>query len=210
MTKTPAHTTLEIGAEFKIPKGQKYGGRWAKVFAIRDGIAAVELRNGQQLGASAGLVRSIIETASGVVGEVTTVYRIEHAIDGRGCYNRDDEPEDKGMGSIVGSTIADNRHPTIALDSKLLRSVGSLGVDRFDLMMGNTPQLHPYVFGFSSPEQLRSWMYRDEWLEKLSDQHYILAVCEVRVADVLEGNAQCMFIRPKVYEKKNLREYFNL
>ncbi len=209
-------TTFAVGTEFKIPKGHKFAGRYVTITGIDPLMTTVKFRTGgsdddlMAAGTSAvrRMFREALRIAKPVAGDTVTVFRIEHISDGVGCYGRAEEDSERGMQDIVGTTIADARHPTMGQDSKLRQNVANAGMSEFAIQFFGAAEA--YSFGFSSIDQLRAWMFEDAWLAGLSDQHYILAICEVQKDDVIEGNTQCMFIRPKEYEKKNLREYFGL
>jgi hypothetical protein len=205
-------TTFAVGTEFKIPKGHKYAGRYVTITDINPLFTTVKFRKStsDDMAAPTSAVKKMFKAATQKrkPGPMVTVYRIEHLGDGIGCYGRSDKKSERGMEDIVGTTKADARHPTMGQDSKLRLNLVKRGMTAFDIMILDAAR--DFSFGFSSVEQLRAWMFKDEWLTGLSDQHYVLAVCEVPEEDVIEGNAQCMFIRPATYEKKNIREFFNL
>lgn len=203
-------SSLKLGTEFKIPKGQStYTGRIAKVVGFADGRAILELRNSERLYVITATAERWINEAAGVfTAPLAAVYRIEHKGDGVGCYQRGAENKEQGMMTVAGTTMADrDRHPAMYQDSKLWASLKEKGIGRFEIDFG---AIEAYHFGFNTIEQLRSWMYRDEWLIGLAEQNYILAICHVPVDEVISGNSQCMFIRPREYEKHNIREYFKI
>jgi hypothetical protein len=214
MTKArKAKAPTLIGMELKIPKGRKFAGRIAKIIMAEGDTMAVELRNGLQCRANTEAVFKAIEAYKPTPeDQMVTVYRIEYEPDGEGCYQRFNEEKDRGFGAITGSTIADERHPHPSSDSLLQKNLQEAGFQPATGFLGLFGMIsyEPYRFGFASIEQLRAWMFKDSWLTSLADQNYILAVCKVPAYQVLVGNTQCVFIRPEIYEKKNLREFFNL
>lgn len=118
---------------------------------------------------------------------MTTVYRIEDS-EGRGMYYY------RNTRNPISYEPA--RHPVPGCDSLLMAS----GFPLYGSQHLN--------YGFISIEQLRSWIYRDEWLLGLHELGYVLAVIESD--EVYVGNTQAVFLRPEVYTKHSILEYFNL
>lgn len=129
-----------------------------------------------------------------------TVYRIEHAestggmyVGGRGLYD---------IAGSAGDDIYNNpRHPLPNEDSVLMAS----GIPRNAWGIKDLQRLH---FGFASVEQLRNWLYKDQWLVGLHDAGYVLAIIETEEAYI--GSTQAVFLRPDVYEKVSIKDYFKL
>lgn len=107
------------------------------------------------------------------------VFRIEDA-HGNGMY--------WGGGlwdKAVGGRPNTKRHPCPEDDSRL---------------WGNylkRPEIGVYYFhfGFSSIAQLRAWLYKDEWLERMHEMGGVLKVYDVDAEHVVLGNAQVMFLK---------------
>lgn len=125
-----------------------------------------------------------------------TVYRIETK-NGTGMC---------GSGGIYNAAGSDayspTRHPGPHEDDKLHEATR----DRMNGRMYFDYQ--PYHFGFASIDQLRNWVYKDEWLVSLHNDGHVLAVIESE--DVIAGYTQAVFIRPEEYQKVSILEYFNL
>lgn len=83
--------------------------------------------------------------------------------------------------SSFPSYSTDCRHPLPEEDS-------GLGWDTIEYELGFAkPKLY---FGFGSIEQLKSWLYRDEWREHLSDYGFVVMVWDL--PDVGRTGAPCM------------------
>lgn len=65
-----------------------------------------------------------------------------------------------------------------------------------------------FSFGFSSVEQMRTWLFEDVWLLWLADNGFILAIIETD--DVIAGDTQCIFIKPETYQKVDIKKFFKL
>lgn len=125
----------------------------------------------------------------------TTVYRIETK-DGTGMYG-------SGGCREAGFGYDNSRHPSPeddALLSKLLEEKSGNAAWCFSFS--------PYHFGFATIEQLRNWIYRDEWLLELHNSGHVLAIIESE--EVFAGYTQAIFIRPETYQTLDIKEYFNL
>jgi hypothetical protein len=124
-----------------------------------------------------------------------TVYRIETK-DGQGMYGSGGFRRAAGEAAYDGS-----RHPGPGEDGKM-RKVTEKRRDTYYF------DYSPFHFGFISVEQLRNWIYKDEWLLSLHESGHVLAI--VRSEDVIEGFTQAIFVRPEKYQKVSIKEYFNL
>lgn len=119
---------------------------------------------------------------------MNTFLRIEHKDTGRGMY------VNGGGMSYLPYTIydiqaharADNgrppKHPNPRDDSLLVQNFKSKGLDL-------NAHLYDFIFGFSSMEQLRTWMYDDRWLATLHKNGFVL--CEYE-GEIIHGNAQAI------------------
>lgn len=98
----------------------------------------------------------------------------------------------------------DYRHPMPYEDSLLRENMRSsfLEEDLYDISN--------YIFGFTSLEQLRCWIYSDSWLKDLHYRGFILSIYEVEDEKALVGHTQVIFIRSSDVVKYSIEEYFNL
>lgn len=131
---------------------------------------------------------------------IKTIYRIESA-KGVGLYSYAKAAE------FAHRTLIDcKRHPTPSDDSLLVANVQEYTCKSYFYI---DEHMH---FGFCSVEQLRSWIYKDEWLVKL--HKYGLKIAEYRLysENVCEGNTQAIFDGGEVLHKKqySILEYFGL
>lgn len=137
-----------------------------------------------------------------------TIYRIEHKESGIGIYRH----QGVNFRDLDSSNYYD-RHPAPLDDSKLSLKLWQKGFvlpedeERYERL---DETVKVYSFGFSSKRQLRSWIYDDSVLLHLHNNNFILAVCQCKPSQVIIGNSQAMFIRPEVYEKLSIKEFFNL
>jgi hypothetical protein len=124
----------------------------------------------------------------------TTVYRIEK--DGIGMY---------GSGGCGGEYGYDSfRHPAPDDDAKLRKATDERKAQDGKMYFDYAPS----HFGFISIEQLRAWVYADDWLRSLHESGHVLAI--IRSDDVLVGHTQVIFKRPEKYLKVSIKDYFNL
>jgi hypothetical protein len=135
-----------------------------------------------------------------------TFYRIEHKETGAGMYHQGNNgtPNFYDILRETESNLFDDHHPSPYNDSKLLDSFEAKGVAADEVVYVGSK----YSYGFCSVEQLRSWVYNDEWLRKLDESEYVLAVVESD--DYFEGNTQGIFVKPEEYKKVSIKEFFNL
>lgn len=119
------------------------------------------------------------------------VYRIEDA-DGGGIY--------RGYsGRSWDYAHDDMKHPLPYEDSLLAPLYNKL----------DSSARSNYIYGFSSIQQLRSWIYADGWLLDMHDAGFKLSIYNV-TDEVLMGHTQVMFLRSEAVERHDLMEYFNL
>lgn len=66
-----------------------------------------------------------------------------------------------------------------------------------------------FIFGFSSIEQLRRWIYNDAWLKSLDEKGYVLSIYE---GDVRHGHTQAVINRDSavLIDKHKISDYFQL
>lgn len=134
------------------------------------------------------------------MSQATTVYRIEHAETKAGMYRLAGVDLYQIMTSY-GWDGDQDRHPSPESDSVLMQS----GIPGNTWGLGEISHLR---FGFASVDQLRSWLYKDEWLLGLHNHGYVLAIIETEEAYI--GSTQAVFLRPEVYETVSIKEYFKL
>jgi hypothetical protein len=124
------------------------------------------------------------------------VYRVERKDNRRGIYS--------GMGGLyeISSYSTDSRHPEPERDSLLIASITAAGHRAYT-------KIETLHYGFVSIDQLRSWLYDDEWLKELSENGFILA--EYKSEEVYVGNTQLIFLRgERRHHVHNIMKYFQL
>lgn len=119
--------------------------------------------------------------------------------------------DDKGVGMYHSSKVEGDeycvpvdydRHPTPFDDSLLCNKWREMSViDR-----------KSHIFGFSSVEQLRNWIYNDLWLKNLHEEGFVISVFSVERENVIEGHTQALFVRDKAtsWVSLSIIEFFNL
>ena len=131
---------------------------------------------------------------------IKTIYRIESA-KGIGLYNF------FKADYFVHSVLVDrHRHPSPSDDSLLVANVRKASnCNYFDIEAFMR-------FGFCSVEQLRSWIYKDEWLVKLHEYGLKISEYKLYSEHVHEGNTQAIFDSRQVLHKQqwSIIEYFRL
>ena len=131
---------------------------------------------------------------------IKTIFRIESA-KGIGLY-----AYSKALHFAHGTLVDRHRHPTPSDDSLLVANVRKASSFKFF-------HIEEYMrFGFCSVEQLRSWIYKDEWLVKLHEYGLKIAEYKLYNENVHEGNTQAIFDSREVLHKQqfSILEYFNL
>lgn len=138
-----------------------------------------------------------------------TIFRIEDKA-GQGMY-RSDKFGSSQHNPMYGDGYDDMKHPLPHNDSLLMSNMRI-----WHAAQGNTeqsqkscPVVDAFNFGFASQEQLRNWIYKDEWLVKL-DQKFFLTLYAVPDEFVVVGHTQACFIREQVVNKRryNITDYF--
>lgn len=137
------------------------------------------------------------------------IYRIEDA-DGGGLYRGDNSFQNP-----VTSSSSD-RHPLPNDDSRLMDSISF----RMDLDLGPDERYQhwtyfledEFIFGFASVEQMRNWVYNDEWLVKLDTVGFYLTVYDMPEHHVCVGNTQAVFRRHEALSNRRytMAQFFNL
>jgi len=128
------------------------------------------------------------------------IFRIEN-LEKRGIYRGPDW--DGVYDTVAGSKI----HPSPHNDSKLLDEnkdlFYSFDVDEWRFLADE------FVFGFSSIDQLRRWLYNDAWLRSLDEKGYMLSIYE---GDVRHGHTQAVIDKStaELVEQHKISEFFNL
>jgi len=132
------------------------------------------------------------------------IFRIENEA-GKGIYVGDSKVS-SDLYEIDGPSP---RHPRPEDDSLLMKSFEDSGRnvsnERYFLF-----SVTPFKFGFTSVEQLRNWIYNDEWLISLAEEEFVLAVYEVADENVMVGNTQACYMNPVGCVKYGIVEYFGL
>lgn len=128
-----------------------------------------------------------------------TVYRIEHKELGCGIYRSGGYPSDARYIYVA------ERHP-VPYDDSLLVQNGP----KDDWGYLNIRPEH--FFGFSSKEQLRSWLYEDVFLINLHDKGFVLKLFVVPSEHFFLGHTQVIFVRKEAISSTeySLLVYFNL
>jgi hypothetical protein len=109
-----------------------------------------------------------------------TVYRIENRM-GRGMYECDT------VNLYCGA--ASERHPMPYRDAAL---VAQNYEDGFLFRWGRDIR-----FGFTSPEQFRSWVYQQDWRDALNRDGFQMSVYEIEDDLCLLGDTQAVFIKDR-------------
>lgn len=101
------------------------------------------------------------------------IYRVEQE-NGRGMYvdNKDDTYSSEMTEAM--------RHPIPSEDAALRDAWNALSLSQFK-----------YCFGFSSLEQLKSWIYRSDWRAAINADGFKVAAYET--TDFLVGDTQAVF-----------------
>jgi hypothetical protein len=85
-----------------------------------------------------------------------------------------------------------------------------LALDEMAAVGVYSENMSDYYFGFSSIDQLRSWIYKDDWLVGLHDIGMLLAVYICEDEDVLVGNTQAIFKGNVSKTQHSILEYFSI
>jgi hypothetical protein len=162
--------------------------------------------------------------------ETVTVIRIENKL-GKGMYNSGNDsggvdPEQDyrhpSLFTCPGYQNNKKHHPCPEDDSLLREQLIERGLfdpsnyspSRMEQilfgMYGFTPKSEKYSYGFANAAQARHWLYKDEWLQYLDSNGFHVAVITLPASEVLIGNTQAMFIKPKHYEQQSIKEFFKL
>lgn len=132
------------------------------------------------------------------------VYRIENKA-GEGFYL----PKDMSTSIYRCPSYSDDgSHPNALEDSRLQILLGANNL--LSCGMLNRRKTDKYSYGFGTIDQLRHWLYNDEWLVYLHKKGFKLVICQVVPKNVMLGNTQCMFIKPEKYVKRDIVKYFKL
>lgn len=93
-----------------------------------------------------------------------------------------------GLYDIMDGRNDAERHPPPSADSQLMENYKKTSVAAI------TDRFHPYHFnyGFSSIEQLKSWLYQDEWIKQLYAKGYRVMEYDVPDRFCAVGNTQMM------------------
>lgn len=130
-----------------------------------------------------------------------TIYRIEDK-EGYGMYR-------SGRNLEYFFTSDRERHPQPHNDSLLCQEF-SIYSNLYFNSDGVPTEESEYYFGFGSIQQLRNWIYKDDWLVELHNIGFMISeyTCEDNNAHV--GYTQAVFINEVEYKQYSILEYFNL
>lgn len=137
------------------------------------------------------------------------IYRIED-VDGGGMYRGDNS-----YANPVASSNSD-RHPLPNDDSLLMDNISfrmDQDVDPCDRHQHWTYFLEDeFIFGFASVEQMRNWVYNDDWLVSLDHVGFNLTVYDVPENHICIGNTQAVFRRHEATSNRRytMAQFFNL
>ena len=114
-----------------------------------------------------------------------TVYRVENSL-GRGMYR-----------GTFGDSLLDEMfdpvlHPMPSNDSRLMREIRAAGLEN-QRYGWPTVNWSPFNFGFSSPDQLRRWLFNDDVKKDLQSIGFSVSVYEGGTE--YHGDTQAVFIR---------------
>lgn len=139
------------------------------------------------------------------------IYRIEDE-DGGGPYRGDNSHLNP-----FGSTSASDRHP-LPVDDSLLQESIRFRMGR-DLSASDATWIHwssflesDFIFGFTSIDQMRNWVYKDEWLYTMDKNGFFLSEFNVPKHHVCVGNTQAVFRRKEAtkHRRFTMADFFNL
>jgi hypothetical protein len=139
--------------------------------------------------------------------EFVTVYRIETK-SGSGMYHSRFRLKNKvGLPNNVGNEIDRARHPTPYNDAGLSEWYRA---NFKETIFGSYGNAIAYSYGFSSYEQMRTWLYDDSVLVELSKRFYVVEF-KVEKKYVQIGHTQCAFIKTGARRKRfGILEYFKI
>lgn len=116
---------------------------------------------------------------------MTTIYRVENA-NGRGMYRAG------GSYSALEFEFDEYIHPMPSSDDALMRSIQERGEYN---ECGSLDYSMDDYFGFSSLDQLKRWIYRDDWRSKLDAAGFHVSVYSAVGACI--GDTQAVFLLHK-------------
>lgn len=113
------------------------------------------------------------------------LYRVEN-VDGEGMY-RSSAPD------LTLSEMQDyDRHPTPNKDTMLRQGViRLLGLDPYDNFVEYSKWLQ-FKYGFVSLDQMRAWIYANEWRKALHEKGFYISVYECDEKYFVAGNTQAV------------------
>lgn len=128
------------------------------------------------------------------------IYRVE-SDDGTGMYI--------GQGGLTPMPMEfSEHHPAPDEDSKLVNQINYIvrkeqgDVEEAEMVSPWTfISKRGYFFGFDSQDQMRRWIYQDEWMKDLDDVGLHLTVYEVDPEDTVAGYTQAIFKRKNARQK---------
>jgi hypothetical protein len=134
------------------------------------------------------------------------IYRIETE-SGGGMYQG-------SYGALCPLTFDSARHPIPENDSLLMDNMSCV-IEREGLPPATSAWSFiygRYRFGFASVDQLRAWVYQDDWLVKLHLYGLRLAVYDVDDEDCVVGYTQAIFRNSEPWKTNyfNILDFFGL
>ena len=123
---------------------------------------------------------------------MTAFYRI-HADDNIlvGMYS---SYASENMPATIYEKECETKHPAPRNDSLLVKTymefleASGASTDAAYIEIGGSG-----YYGFSSLDQMRRWVYQDEWLEQLDEEGFVISKFELE--DVIVGNTQAIALR---------------
>lgn len=122
--------------------------------------------------------------------ELFKIYRVEDSL-GQGMYSS------RLTSKVDLYSDGARNHPGPSADKQLTRNLNSV----------NTKLQTQHLFGFVSKEQLRKWLYRDEWIEQL---HEVGLFCSIiylpnkHRETYFIGDSQAIYDSNKVVRKEEI------
>jgi hypothetical protein len=128
------------------------------------------------------------------------IYRIENA-EGKGPYQGI-----TGMREPLLPMHYSDEHPSPEDDSKLVGNVRNYMRRQDDERLPEERSVWTFIygdflFGFDSQDQLRRWVYNDQWMKDLDEAGFHLTVLDVPDDEIIAGYTQAIFKRDSGRQK---------
>jgi hypothetical protein len=134
------------------------------------------------------------------------IYRIEDS-EGGGLYRGDN------LCKNPINSFSSYRHPMPYNDSLFVANAEAV-MEREGYSRRNVSDFidGDYIFGFATTDQLRNWVHRDDWLFKMDQRGFRLAVFDMPYDDVIVGHSQAVFRRRAAISESyfSLCGFFNI